>query len=336
MKKVFMVTLLYAMSLCLFAQDYDKDFKYNLFSNVEVGAAGIYSYSLDSKHHNAGAEFRLTKQIGEYWKVRGIANVNGFISNGFDRYGKGLIGLSLGKVFYGFVDYGAVCNPSANQTFGMAMDGGLGLNFNLGEVTRLYLEGGIDRVNNGNLWQSNLFAKGGLSFNLGITDDDEIELSVKKNQPVIINELKKENAELRDKVAESERNKDSIIYAINKLNAKYEKLEQELEKCKQNLIIDEEEEMVVYFDYASSEVTIDLTKYADIIKQGGYYRIDGYASNNGVNYWSISENRAIAVMEELVRLGVDRSNIIAVGNGRTEQFGNELDDNQCVYIRKIK
>lgn len=327
-----MLTLLCVMSLCIFAQNYDRDFKYDLFSNVEIGAAGIYSYSLDSKQHNAGAELRLTKQIGEYWKVRGIANVNGFINNGFDRYGKGLIGLSFGKTLYGFVDYGAVCNPSAHQTFGMAMDGGLGLNFNLGDITRLYLEGGIDRVRD-DVWQSNVFAKAGLSFNLGITDNDRVKLSIKKNQPTIIDELKKENTELKDRVVDYERNKDSIICAINKLNTKYDKLEQELEKCKQNTA--NEKPMVVYFDYASSEVLIDLTEYAEIIKKGGYYRIDGYASNSGVNYQVLSEERAIAVREELLNLGVNEDNLITVGNGKTEEFG-EPAYNQCVYIRKIK
>lgn len=327
-----MVALLCAMSLCMFAQEYDKETKYDLPSNAGIGVHGIYSYSLDSEKHNGGVGLKVDKPIGDFWKVRGIVNVNGFIQNGFDRYGKGMLGLSFGKAFYGFVDYGAVCNPSARQTFGMAIDGGLGLNFNLGDITSLYLEGGIDRVNNGNLWQSNVFAQAGLSFNLGITKSDRVKLSIKKNQVNVIDGLKKENSELKDKVIETERNKDSIIYAINKLNAKYEKLEKELEKCKQN--ITNEESMVVYFDYASSEVMDDLTKYAEIIKRGGYYRIEGYTSTSGVNHQSLSEERAIAVTRELIDLGVNKENLIVTGNGKTEQFGKP-ENNQCVYIRKL-
>jgi hypothetical protein len=74
---------------------YDNGYKYGLLSNIEVGVGGIYSYEItNAQHHkNAGAQLLLTKRIGDYWRIRGVAEVNGFIPNKFDRFGKGMLGV---------------------------------------------------------------------------------------------------------------------------------------------------------------------------------------------------------------------------------------------------
>ena len=169
MRKILTIAALLLVAATAQGQNnYDNGFKYGLLSNLEVGVGGIYSYEItNAQHHkNAGAQLLVTKRIGDYWRLRGVAEVNGFIANKFDRFGKGMVGVSFDLLpFYVFADYGTVCNPSSKSKFGLAMDGGIGLQFRLGAAS-LYVEGGVDRTNNGNKWQSNAEVKAGVILRL--------------------------------------------------------------------------------------------------------------------------------------------------------------------------
>ena len=154
MKKVILSVLMTMICVFTVAQTntkYDNNFKYSLFSNMEIGVAGVYSYQLSDAHlKNYGASLMLTKRIGDFWRLRGLAEVNGFKQNGFDRFGKGMFGISFDLLpFYIFMDEGVVYNPSSHSRFGLALDGGAGLQFKLGNVSSIYIEGAVDRVNNG-------------------------------------------------------------------------------------------------------------------------------------------------------------------------------------------
>ena len=160
MRKILTITALLLVAATAQGQTtkYDNSYKYSLLSNIEVGVGGIYSYEITNQahHKNAGAQLLVTKRIGDYWRIRGVAEVNGFIPNKFDRFGKGMFGISFDLLpFYVFADYGANINPSEKSKFGLAMDGGIGLQFKVGNTASLYVEGGVDRTNNGTKWQSN-------------------------------------------------------------------------------------------------------------------------------------------------------------------------------------
>lgn len=326
---------------------YDNSFKYGLLSNVEVGVSGIYSYEITNANHhkNVGAQLLLTKRIGDYWRLRGSAEVNGFITNGFDRFGKGLIGVSFDLLpFYLFADYGINYNPSSKSRFGLAADAGAGLQFKVGNAASLYVEGGVDRTNNGNHWQSNAEVKAGVLVNCGIIEADRVRKSVDDNMRSEHGELKGENRLLKSELEKAQKTNEEqnntlteSILLLNELRdqlaiCKTERKEIE-ENCKKGL-------QVIYFDAGSariSDVMDDLiADAAAIILNDNYdYRIEGYCSANGSDYTNqiLSEKRANAVCQRLVLYGVPEYRLYAQGNGKTEI---DRASEQRVLIVKIE
>ena len=286
----------------------------------------------------------MTKRLGTNWRLRGIASINGFGKiEGFDRYAKGMIGVSADFLpFYLFVDEGVVFNPSASSKFGLALDAGAGLQFKLGKTARLFVEGGVDRVNNGNHWQSNTFGVAGISADLGITDYDKQDLSIKNNQPVIMNELRERNAQLEKSAKETQSANMQLQETLQRATVLCEQLEKKLEACN-NSKTDCVPDMIIYFGHAQCEVPEtemdNLFSYARQMKESSsFYQLEGYSSNNGDDYRNqvLSENRARAVYWALIDLGVDENKLIVIGNGKTEKFGNHPNFNQCVLIKQLK
>ncbi|MBQ5656697.1 MAG: hypothetical protein IIV14_04615 [Bacteroidaceae bacterium] len=100
-------------------------------------------------------------------RLRAVVGVNGFIPNGFDRYGYGMVGITAEALpFYVFGDFGLSCNPSGSHTIGLAFDAGVGLSFAIADRWRLYSELAIDRINSGRLWQSTASVKAGVMYRL--------------------------------------------------------------------------------------------------------------------------------------------------------------------------
>lgn len=120
------------MSTAAFGQ-YDPSHKYNFFSNIEIGGAAQYSRDLTCGRGNLGADLRLTKRLGTHCRLRGIADVDGFLRNGYDRKGSAFVGISADFLpFYAFVDGGISYNPSSVQRINPAAEAGVGLHFNIG------------------------------------------------------------------------------------------------------------------------------------------------------------------------------------------------------------
>lgn len=325
---------------------YDNGFKYGLLSNIEVGVGGIYSYEItNTAHHkNAGAQILVTKRIGDYWRIRGTAEVNGFIGNGFDRFGKGMLGVSFDLLpFYIFADYGATLNPSSKSKFGLAMDGGIGLQFKLGAAS-LYVEGGVDRTNNGNKWQSNAEVKAGVLVNAGITEQDRVRKSIDDNMRSEYGELKGENALLKTELEKAQKTNEEQNTTLSESIALLNEMRDQLNSCKTERKEIEENckkgLQVIYFDFGSamiSDVMDDLiADAADIIlNDNNDYRIEGYCSANGSDYTNqiLSEKRANAVYQRLVLYGVPEYRLYTQGNGMTEI---DRASEQRVIIVKIE
>lgn len=323
---------------------YDNGFKYGLLSNLEVGVGGIYSYEITNQahHENVGAQLLVTKRIGDYWRLRGVAEVNGFIQNKFDRFGKGMLGISFDLLpFYIYGDYGVNLNPSEKSKFGLAMDGGIGLQFRLGAAS-LYVEGGVDRTNNGNKWQSNAEVKAGVLVNGGITEQDRVRKSIDDNVRSEYGELKKENQLLKTEVEKASATVTQMESTLDRATALCAQLEAKLNACNEDKKENcgKPEFYPVLFDFASYEITdaMDdyIMDYAEMMRSNNYdYRILGYCSANGTDWKNqiLSEKRANAVYYRLIAYGVDESRLFPEGKGMSDY---DKASEQKVIIIKIE
>ena len=311
---------------------YDNGYKYSLLSNLEVGVGGIYSYEITNQahHKNVGAQLLVTKRIGDYWRIRGVAEVNGFIPNKFDRFGKGMLGISFDLLpFYLYADYGANLNPSSKSKFGLAMDAGAGLQFRLGAAS-LYVEGGVDRTNNGNKWQSNAEVKAGVLVSTGITEKDRVRKSIDDNMRSEYGNLKGENKVLKSELQKCQDATTSLQESAMQMAAMVESLKSQLADCKTETKTIKEncgktEFYPIVFDFASYEITdaMDdyIADYAEMMRSNNYeYRILGYCSANGTDWKNqiLSDNRAKAVYNRLIDYGVDESRLYYEGKGMSD------------------
>lgn len=340
------------MAIPTFAQkNYNEYVKYSFFSNLSIGGSVQYSRSVFSNNaHNWGADLRLTKKLGKHWRLRGIIDVNGFAANGFDRYGKAMLGASLDFLpFYIFTDYGLNVNPSAGaDKFGLASDAGIGFNFDIGRGLYLHTEVGLDCVNNGSLWRSNGFIKFGYSYCFGPTESDRERESLEKNQPLIIAQLTEENQSLRNQVKKDNETLTKYEQTLERINDNLNDMENRLNLCSKQLSEKTNNSpypnnviAVIRFDYASSTLTsIEDDRVADaaeIIAEDNYfYTIEGWSSNNGDPYTNevLSKNRAKSVLNALVEYGIDENRMVAVGRGCSE-----IDDSReqkVLIIREIR
>ena len=110
------------------------------FDGLELGVSAQCTHQFrDRGFVNVGADLRATLPVAEWSSLRAVVGVNGFVPNGFDRYGYGMVGITAEALpFYVFGDFGLNLNPSGTHTIGLAFDAGVGLSFairgNLGVV----------------------------------------------------------------------------------------------------------------------------------------------------------------------------------------------------------
>ena len=138
------------------------------FEGLELGGSAQCTHQFrDRGFVNVGADLRATLPVAEWSSLRAVVGVNGFIPNGLDRYGYGMVGITAEALpFYVFGDFGLSCNPSGSHTIGLAFEAGVGLSFAITDRWRLYSELAIDRINSGKLWQSTAFVKAGAMYRL--------------------------------------------------------------------------------------------------------------------------------------------------------------------------
>lgn len=156
MKKMFfLIASLLAMMMPAKAQ---------FFNDVDIG--GAVRYSRQSDKANVGVDIIATKSVTDWASLRAVASVNGFVPNGFDRYGIALCGvMAEAGPAYAFADFGLSLNPSAKPPFvGIAFDGGVGIKANVTRQLKIYSELGIDRIGHGRRWQSTAAVKAGLLY----------------------------------------------------------------------------------------------------------------------------------------------------------------------------
>lgn len=138
--------------------------KAQFFEGIEVGVG--FRYSRQSDKANVGVDIIATKSVANWARLRAVASVNGFVPNGFDRYGVALCGaMAEAGPAYAFADFGLSLNPSAKSpVIGMAFDCGVGIKVNVAPRLKIYSELGIDRTGHGRRWQSTAAVKAGLLY----------------------------------------------------------------------------------------------------------------------------------------------------------------------------
>ncbi len=115
------------------------------FTNLEAGASLQYCHDFANGKPNLGADLRLTCQLTDVLRLRAMANVNGFIPDGFDRYGTATLGLSAEYgMAYCFADLGYSINPSSVQLANPDAGLGIGLRYDLASLHHLFAETGFD------------------------------------------------------------------------------------------------------------------------------------------------------------------------------------------------
>ena len=138
------------------------------FEGLELGGSAQCTHQFrDRGFVNVGADLRASLPVAEWSSLRAVVGVNGFVPNGLDRYGYGMVGITAEALpFYVFGDFGLSCNPSGTHAIGLALDCGVGLSFVITDRWRLYSELAIDRINSGRLWQSTASVKAGAMYRL--------------------------------------------------------------------------------------------------------------------------------------------------------------------------
>lgn len=325
---------------------YDKQHHYDAASNIEVGASVHYTRNMKGGLGNLGADLRATKRIGSHARLRALANVPGFLSNGFDRYGTALVGLSADFLpFYVFLDGGISINPSSPQTINPAADAGVGLHFDIGRNLRMFTEIGADVTSNGlNQYRSNGFVKLGYTYSTGITEADRQELSIKHNSQQLLTELSDENKTMRAEVDRLREANTQLQSTLDRATAAIESSNQMLQDYKAaaadapSVACD----FMVYFPYASAELDeIELERLWDKAQEmkatGADYRIEGYSSPDGDLYRNemLARDRAYYVYRTLVGYGIDEERLSPSGEGIGELYAGGSSLNRCVKITKI-
>lgn len=155
-KKLFIIAALLVAAFCAKAQRAD----------TQIGAAVQYSCNIQQTlKHNVGADILVLRDLTDLVTFRAIAEVNGFIPNGFDRYSKVTVGVQCNlEPLYVFVDMGPDVNPSGKEKVGFSIDGGIGTRYAIGN-NAIIAETGFETARNGH-WIPAAFVRVGYVFGL--------------------------------------------------------------------------------------------------------------------------------------------------------------------------
>lgn len=114
------------------------------YPSLEAGASLQYCHDFAHGKPNLGADLRVTYQLTDVLRLRALANVNGFIPDGFDRYGAALVGVSAEYgLAYCFADLGYSINPSSVQLANPDAGLGIGIRYDLADLHHLFAETGF-------------------------------------------------------------------------------------------------------------------------------------------------------------------------------------------------
>ena len=350
MKRIFLFLALALLAVSVSAQgryNYDSSHKYGFFSNWTLGVSGQYSNQHGAS--NVGISALATKRVGDFWRLRYSASINGLRSvDGFDRYGTAMAGASFDFLnwMYLFADAGAVVNPTMATKLGLAADAGLGLNVNFGKHSMLWLEGGSDLVQNNAALNNTFFVRLGYGVRTGITERDRVDIDITRHNAEQLGTLTEENRLLKTDKKRLQEANDTLMAIQNKSLEMLARLEKRLDDCNAQVAKVSSTGTVaaspifqIFFDYASSVISpIESAKVAQLAQYinttEGNYRIEGYSSPDGDPYRNdvLSGERARAVYWLLIANSVDEDRLIPMKGGISTQYGEDSPLNRMVVV----
>lgn len=134
-------------------------------ADIEVGAAVQYAFAPQTLKHNVGGGITIQKPVTDRLSIRAIGEVNGFVPNGFDRYGCATLGVTFAmRPIYVLADAGINFNPSSAVKSGFTVDVGLGYRWNIGTRHAVTTEAAWVKSENGGIWQDNAILRFGYLF----------------------------------------------------------------------------------------------------------------------------------------------------------------------------
>jgi outer membrane protein OmpA-like peptidoglycan-associated protein len=352
MKRIFLFLALALLAVSVSAQNryyYDSGKKYGFLSNWTLGVSGQYS----NQHgvSNVGITALATKRVGDYWRLRYEASINGLrCVDGFDRYGTAMAGAAFDFLnwMYLFADAGAVVNPTMATKFGLAADAGLGLNVNFGKHSMLWLEGGSDLVQNNAALNNTFFVRLGYGVRTGITERDRVDIDITRHNAEQLGTLTEENRLLKTDKKRLQEANDTLMAIQNKSLEMLARLEKRLDDCNAQVVKATQTGAVatnsfsqIFFAKGSAEITpIEAAKVKQLANYinstDGDFRIEGYASPEGSLYVNeeLCGERARAVYWMLIDLGVDIDRLIPMTGGVTTLYGEDSPLNRMVVATK--
>jgi outer membrane protein OmpA-like peptidoglycan-associated protein len=354
-KKFLLVAIAVLIALNGFAQrsvrEKHSNYRFDLASGLQFRVGAIYSNQLfTNKASNVGLDVGFMKPIYDWLDLRGLAQVNGFISTGkFDRYGKVMAGgnLNFSDYIYLYGDIGGVYNKNlTDDPLGLAFDAGLGVRIPLSDYMTFNIEAGTDRVQNRNKWTSTPSVTGAIVVETPMTDNDKHSIQIIDNQPKIVEELNLRNRAAEDQVRLYSKTLDTLNQSLIAANNMIGKLRKEIVKCEAERDDCKDHEggdfLDIFFEYGSSSLTdIELDKVLTIAEIMGEtndnYIVYGYCSDDG-NYDTnieLAKSRCNKVIKILEKLGIDSYRfleIVPVGKHVTYGDGSG-SSNRFVRIR---
>lgn len=356
MKKIFTLIALVAMAFSINAQNFEKDYTYDFWSNWSVGIGVQLTKDFSSnwgfgEGTNLGFEVRAQKQVSQTWRMRLIGNIPGIFTSDndpFDRYATAMVGFDWTpwNYMYVFADGGMALKRDQYGWMALAADAGIGARFNIGDDVSIYGELGLDCVADitSDMTYNNAFVKLGWMYNFGITDMDrdilaqrqlviyEKEIS-KGDCDSLTNSLvqcRKNEQELIKKIEALENHDYILTSKLSELSHQNDSLENVIASIKDNQLNYYALPFSVLFD--NDSYTINATEnakikaVASIMKDDTtvHYAVTGFCDKTGSQEYNqkLSEKRAEAVKKALMKYGVKEEQITISGNGYDKPFSD--------------
>lgn len=149
-----------------------------------------------------------------------------------------------------------------------------------------------------------------------------------------VDDLNKQINNLREQNIKDNQRQEAIIKDLTDVN---KMLSEALKNCEDKKVVNEVV-TPIQFEFGSYEITetskAPLKSLAEFMKESGNdFKLTGYASEEGTKEYNqtLSENRAKAMKDALVELGVPENQIMTEGKGITTAFG-EAPYNRVVVV----
>lgn len=353
MKRIFTIILLMVAMFTVNAQPTPGFWSnWSVGGNITVSEQMTFNNTNLGQDLNLGLGLRAQKQLSDRWAFRFIAEVPGvFMSDTlpYDRYMQVLVGFQYGNHLYGFADGGAAIRNNQYGWLALNADAGVGYRWFIQDHGTIYTELGVDMTADvrRNFSTSHLFARVGYMYNFGLTKTDKAlreqwDMLQKDNYATLCRydsiehvheKCASREQELLDRIAklESYQHEAIAVRSMDTVNA--HRLDSIINDIKANQDCMYSLPFSIEFPLNDYHIPVDqkyrLKSIAKIMSKDTTlsFTVAGYCDASGSDEYNqrLSEKRAQAVADELIRLGVRKEQLTVTGKGKTIAFGDLAD-----------